>query len=569
MQFNPELTHIWLSAVTILILQGIALYTWQFRREPGARWQSYLQVCKGFWLLTVLMIPRVQSTVLRDLWHGFYTVLALMVCYIWIRGIGELSGFERRFAPWFLPLARALLLFFILADLTNPWHHWYWTAITIEHGVAHIHTAPLGYAAVTYAYLLIGYSLWINILWARHCTGLRRRQAYLFILPTLCAWTGQFLGYLPHTETFEPHTLGFLAASLLMARAFLRWRTYSILPLAQKAVVEAMIDGLLIVDSDGYIVELNEHAREMFHHPAVKAGGRFQDAVQAWPVLERLEKQSTLSDATLERDGDQRSFMVVSTPLRTSADVLLGSIVVFKEVTIEKRQQEWILEQNRALTILQERERLGRELHDGPGQLWSFLSMQSQAARLHLQHQRYEQADHTLEELQQVVKDSYISLRESINALHSDLSGGMLKALSKQLQWYREHCRLETRLETGFGWQEGLLNPRAELQVLRILQEALANSRKSAHCTQLSVAIRREPEQLVFEVADDGIGFDPEDAPQPHGKHGLRIMQDRAREIGARLVLRSSPGTGCHITLTVPLHGVQPQAEIELAETED
>ena len=89
------------------------------------------------------------------------------------------------------------------------------------------------------------------------------------------------------------------------------------------------------------------------------------------------------------------------------------------------------------------------------------------------------------------------------------------------------------------------------MQVLRILQEALANSRKSAQAGCVSVTIGQEAGQLIFQVEDDGVGFEVGRQEHPLGTHGLRIMQDRAHAIGGQLQVASSPGQGCRVRLAV------------------
>lgn len=92
--------------------------------------------------------------------------------------------------------------------------------------------------------------------------------------------------------------------------------------------------------------------------------------------------------------------------------------------------------------MLAERQRISRELHDGRGQLWSFLGMQVQAARTLIVKQKFDLADQRLERLQQVIQDAHAGLRESITGLQADVSGdrGFLDALEDQLRWYREQC---------------------------------------------------------------------------------------------------------------------------------
>jgi len=93
-----------------------------------------------------------------------------------------------------------------------------------------------------------------------------------------------------------------------------------------------------------------------------------------------------------------------------------------------------------------------------------------------------------------------------------------------------------------------------QVQVLHILQEALSNVRKHAHARHVTLRVQPAP-HWRFEVHDDGAGFDPQ-RPGSDATHvGLRIMQERALRIGARVQVRSAPGAGCTVILELPASG--------------
>jgi two-component system nitrate/nitrite sensor histidine kinase NarX len=97
------------------------------------------------------------------------------------------------------------------------------------------------------------------------------------------------------------------------------------------------------------------------------------------------------------------------------------------------------------------------------------------------------------------------------------------------------------------------LEPDTQLQVMHILQEALANVRKHAGATSVEVAVERGPGHR-FVVRDNGRGFDPERRLPDAADHvGLRIMRERAARIGATLEIRSQAGRGTEIVLAVPV----------------
>jgi len=541
----------WLSLATIVILQGIALYTWQFRKEPGAKWQAYVQVSKGIWLFSILMINQSAKAGTRNLWHGLYTLLALSVCYFWLRCIAEISGAVDEFAGWFLPLVRGTLLVLFAFVLSNGWHHLYWRSVDVVEGVNRVQTGPVGYVALLFGYGLIGYSIWINIRWAHRCKGLRRRQAWMFVLPTCAAWLGQFLGYLPHPRELEPHTIGFLVAGILMAWAFLCWRAYSILPLAEKTLVQSLADGVVVIDDARNIVALNDYGKELFGACGGRVGGSITAMFGQWPMVASLIEGER--ESPQESVHGERIYLINQTALRSQQEILLGEVLHFKDVTLERQQQRRILEQQKSLATLRERERLGRELHDGPSQMWSFLAAQTQATRILLERGKTEQADLRLEQMQKIIQEVYGGLRESISTLQSGLTNGLVAALEAQLSWCREYCAIETHLDVDEAWNEEMLSSEAQAQILRIMQEALANVRKSAKATRVHLRVERSGHHVCFSVQDDGCGFDPAHEMLQRGRHGLGIMSERAHEIGADLRVVSAPGAGATIHLRVPL----------------
>ncbi|MGA2278135.1 MAG: histidine kinase N-terminal 7TM domain-containing protein, partial [Terracidiphilus sp.] len=242
----------------IAVLEGIAVYTWQFRAEPGARWHAWSQSCKCLWLVAIAVAMIGGDTQWSMVAAKTTWFVAMASAYIWYRFIAELSGFDRSAPRWLEPAIRIGVLFSWLLYLTNSWHHLieYETrraGVLEEHyGVLCLFfTYPFGYAVNLLSAAL-------NVRWALRCRGLRRRQAWAFLFPNLFVWAGQFLSNMAWADKYDPHSLFFLLAGLTTAWAFFRWRSYSVLPLAQEAMVRSTIDALVVIDQEGYIVRLNQ-----------------------------------------------------------------------------------------------------------------------------------------------------------------------------------------------------------------------------------------------------------------------------------------------------------------------
>jgi signal transduction histidine kinase len=104
------------------------------------------------------------------------------------------------------------------------------------------------------------------------------------------------------------------------------------------------------------------------------------------------------------------------------------------------------------------------------------------------------------------------------------------------------------------GFDVGL-SAKASVEMLRIMQEALANVRRHSAARNVEVRLRTDVEAILLEVADDGRGFDPTVA---RGGVGLVGMRERVEELGGEIEVKSRPGEGTEVTVRVPSGGGTP-----------
>ena len=207
--------------------------------------------------------------------------------------------------------------------------------------------------------------------------------------------------------------------------------------------------------------------------------------------------------------------------------------------------------------IIEERERLSRELHDNLAQALGILKIRSALASEFLHAHHVERADSVLQEMQDIAAKAYTDVREAIFNLRSieDEDAEFIPVVQRYLIHYRASFGVDVNLEV----QEGAavaLSPRVSTQALRIIQEALSNVRKHAHVSTARVTVESSRDTLRVCIEDDGQGFDPAavDQVKAHGV-GLSVMLERAQSIGGQLKIESEPGQGTHITLWVPQAG--------------
>jgi signal transduction histidine kinase len=553
----PTIMHPWFTLLAIAVTEGTIVYTWHFREEPGALALIYLQICRGVWIGILLLAGLSTEHGITLCLVSVFKTANLLSTLFWFRFITQLSESDHVLPAWLLDSIYGTMSVLSVLMLTNAWHGWCLRLVWMPGNTVQLTDGPAYAVFVCGGLAVYLLAIWLCLRWVFGSVGLRRRQASLLLLAGLLSLAGQVMVGHPVSAVREWMPLCILLSNLFLVWVYYRWCLLRVKPLAQQLAVEKMIDGLMVVDEAGYIAEVNPAAIALFADLFPVKGHRFQEAIDAWPELARLDEAEGgfAMEANRNVAGLIRDFRITLTLLQTQARYYLGRIVVFKDITVEKQQQACIVEQERALALLTERERLGRELHDGPSQLWSFLAMQVHAVRLLIERQRYELAVRALDQLQHTVQEAHLELRESIAGLQTDVSGelGLITALEKQLEWYRENCDLHAELIVRCSWRQGMLSPQVEAQALRILQEALSNVRKSARANRIQLRIESEDHRLTFLVEDDGCGFDPLQVAQRIGHHGLHIMRQRAEEIDAQLAIDSQPGNGTRILLCVPL----------------
>ena len=331
-----------------------------------------------------------------------------------------------------------------------------------------------------------------------------------------------------------------------------RWRLFDIVPVARSMVIEGMADGVIVLDEQGRAVDLNPAAERLLEWPVSKAIGQpVAELLQNWPALAAL--CSRTGKAAVEVSAGGRSYDARLLPLADRRGRALGRLLIVHDSSDRKRAESQLLAQQRALAALQERERLARELHDGLGQVLGYLNVQAQAIRAQISQGQATQAVAALERLAAVAQEAHADVRAFIHDTRPAIGveGGFVAALREYLQRFCRHHGLAMQLGGAEALGDGALEPAAEVQLLRIVQEALSNVRKHAAAERVRVVLSASDGEVQVEIEDDGCGFDPQ-AQRPSGCFGLQIMDERAREAGGSLRVFSAPGRGTRISVRLP-----------------
>ena len=206
----------------------------------------------------------------------------------------------------------------------------------------------------------------------------------------------------------------------------------------------------------------------------------------------------------------------------------------------------------RETAVVEERYRLSREMHDTLAQTLGYLGLQASHTLRLIQSGDTDQASEELRQMAEVLREAYLDVREAIEDLRASTgeSGGLQTSLHRVVETFRQRTPIAAHLEIEGPVPE--MPSAVHLQLLRIVQEALANVRKHSQATRVEVRLRADPGHLELSVADDGRGFHPAGTQAP-GHHGLVAMRERAQTIGAQLTIATGPGRGTRVMLRLPV----------------
>lgn len=212
-----------------------------------------------------------------------------------------------------------------------------------------------------------------------------------------------------------------------------------------------------------------------------------------------------------------------------------------------------------ALATETERMRIAREMHDSVAQVLAYVNTKAQAVDEFLDQNRVPEARQHLAQLVEAARQVYADVREGILGLRTQITPerSLLKVLDEYVREYTSQCGIQTRLVVHTD-QLGL-DSMQEIQVLRIVQEALTNVRRHSGAKTAQVQFERTENGLRVVVADTGRGMSGTANVRGDRPHfGLQTMRERAESIGGTFHIEENPGGGTRIVVAVPVPRTTP-----------
>ncbi len=214
-------------------------------------------------------------------------------------------------------------------------------------------------------------------------------------------------------------------------------------------------------------------------------------------------------------------------------------------------------EQEQRLAILEERQRIGRDLHDGVIQsIYAVGLMLDDALEVVPTDPAgaSEKIEHAIESINLTIRD----IRNFIFGLRPEPldQAGLVEALAAMAEEFRVNTMIDIALEVN-GPADFEMPADDTMQMLHLTREALSNVARHARATHAEIRLVANERALELAIVDDGVGFDPTARRGP-GHMGLGNMRTRAAELGGDLLVESAVGRGTRVAVRVPLGGAAP-----------
>ena len=544
---------IWPTAVTIIVLIGLAVYAGRARSVPGAL--PFMIGCLFVMMMgtSLLMTYLAVDPETKILWFRLEAALFLP-------SSTAITCFVLEYAWPGRWLTRRTLILLSIVPLLGTFY--FLTAGTLIQPVPDfqlgetvgVRTSPLSSIFVVYSLALTLVNLivfaWLFVQSPRHRWPVALMAVSQIAMRVVLFGEWPLIG--AQVYTVPVFALPFLAYAI----ALFGFRIFDPISLARQTAIDQLHAGMLVLDRQGQLVSLNPAGERILGVSEKQAKGLpVKELLPAYPEGQPVEPGEF--DIAIDPQAGQgaRQYTLSLSPLRDWRGLEAGRLLMLRDVTEQKQAQDQIIEQQRELAALGERERMARDLHDSLGQVLGYASFQVDAAAKLSRDGQGETAAAQLERLGSVMRDAHGDVRQFILDLRSAPSPQQpfFDLVRQYLEGFTSNYDIQTHLSIDAALGDEPFSPDAQLSVLRLIQESLWNARKHAQARHVQVTFAAQEERVRMTVEDDGCGFVAEGGAIPGGQHfGLQSMRERAEQLGGSLQIQSAPGAGTRVVLEVP-----------------
>ncbi len=554
--YTPE---IWPSLLTVLLMLGMAFYSSRRRSVPGVL--PFIIACLfgAAWAAGSVLEYATNDLTTKIFWIKFQTAFQLPSATAATCFVLEYAWPGRWLTRRNLALLSVVPLLVLGLIATDHLNHFVWLSFNLGGAEVTAHLGPGGWMAIVYSFGLVFLSFSV-FTWLFLHSPQHRWPVVIMVIGHIGVRTLYVLEKANLFHSVLPlDVLGLAFMILMYSIALFGCRIFDPIPLARQTTIGQLRDGMLVLDPQGRVASLNPAAEMILGAPLKKIQGiSIAEILPTLPELSSLLTSTASFSKTIELNGGpgggMRWYELDLSPLQDFRGLPVGHLLLLHDLTTQKQAQAQLLEQQRALAALKEREQIARELHDELAQELAFINAQAQSIVDLLSGGETDQANVRMQLLAKIAREAHVDVRGQITKLSMNIQPdeGFQGALRRFLEAFQRMYGIQAELILSQDQTTTHLEPIAEVEMLRIIQEAFTNIRKHACANHVLVSLAAQSGELVVTIKDDGVGFDAA-KPASGQTYGLYLMSERAAEIGGRIEVQSVPGQGTRVLVAVPV----------------
>ena len=331
-----------------------------------------------------------------------------------------------------------------------------------------------------------------------------------------------------------------------------------------RALFEESQDAIFI-SSQGIVVAANQAALDLFGFTrqeviGLDVGERFVDPADRDRFRQEVAEKGFAREFEVKlrkKDGTELDCLLTATRRHAphAQDESGGGEVqgIVHDITERKQAEEALFQQTRELAVLEERNRMAREIHDTLAQGFTGIVLQLEAAEQALDERPTEVPDH-LSLAKNLARESLQEARRSVWALLPRALEERPVDVALQEEVHRFAATGQEKATFRLSGQRRELPSNVQVALLRVCQESLTNVRRHAGATEVTVVLTFSPESVCLGVQDNGTGFDFEAARGEGRQSGFALtgMEERARLLRGALNVSSQQGKGTLVEVRIP-----------------
>ncbi|MGM0445692.1 MAG: histidine kinase N-terminal 7TM domain-containing protein [Bacillota bacterium] len=566
-QYTSYLIPLFISAFITFLL---SIYSYKYRNVKGAKAFLLSMLTGSLWALANGLEMAGVDLETKIFWANIQYFFYAFAPLIWLIMVFEFTDREKLVNKKNIFLLSIIPILTIILVWTNSYHNLMRTNISLDSsGIFSVIVKDYGlwfWVHFIYVYILNVLSILFLVKAIWNSNNIYKNQTLFIFLGYTLIFISNFLyviGYNPITR-FDISPVLFSISGLLMGWGIFRYKIFDIVPIARTTIIEEMASGIVVVDKKKRIIDINPRIKDMFFlNKNNNYLGESLNVIsdQLDTIFESISFESNEGfinkELTYEYNNNTYYYEIFMSFIDDSKNNLLAGVMIIHDITDLKKAREKITKQQKELAVMNERQRMARDLHDNLGQVLSFSTVQIQAARQQFKKENITLADQYLERLKKIIRDAHKDIREYVYNVRSNnkYSKDFMSLLKNEIKHFKQKSDIEIEHKNYLNNNDEVLNVSGveeKIQLINIVKEALTNVLKHGEASKVNIISKHHNDGFKLVIEDDGRGIG--NLNENTGS-GFNIMNERARLIGGTLNIESQPGAGCKIIVDLPIGG--------------